>query len=312
MDPMNALLSSGARNGAFETRCLHVLESVEVGVKIDRLWRNSNATTLDFIPSNALPAIGEHFTGMTNKLIKVTPSTSSEVKLGLARMFWLFWRLVLLKPKSTLKHSSLASLLIKRLRDFSCFDDVAIVKQMDNVLVRYGSPSSITSSASLVKDRRLRGVSKLINKGLLSKSMASLVSDGVAPLDENCINQLISKHPSRKEEINVSPQAVDLGESVADEDIDEEVLQRLLYKAINSAKKGSSPGHSGNRVEHWKAQITNEASPKSVYIMSWFMDGSAFTEFVQLGRNVTLMPLVKSPSQVRPIAIGESMRRLGA
>ena len=131
-----------------------------------------------------------------------------------------------------------------------------------------------------------------------------LTSNGLAPSTENTARKLISKHPPRSSALSPSPNV----------SCESTTLSRsLLFNSIRQAPRGSGAGPSGCRFEHFEILLKNEDTADGLFsACSAFAKGILPNVAATLSSSSRLIALPKPNGDVRPIAIGESIRRLTA
>ena len=87
----------------------------------------------------------------------------------------------------------------------------------------------------------------------------------------------------------------------------------VLFEAIRTSPRGSGAGPSGWYVEHFKALAGNIATADGLYSVCHHIASGCFPDGVsKLLSASKLIALPKKNSDIRPIAVGESLRRLTA
>jgi ribonuclease HI len=152
------------------------------------------------------------------------------------------------------------------------------------------------------QDTQLLAASTQIEKGSLRKASTQLTSLGVAPNTAMVRQQLREMNPGpyRSYQALTGPETSPWNLSTA------QVKKQLL-----ALKSDAAPGPSGLKVTSLKrAASTEEGAAAIANIVNKIMNGTAPNKERLTG--ATLVPLVKSQSKVRPIAIGEIFTRLAA
>ena len=172
-----------------------------------------------------------------------------------------------------------------------------------------------------VKDR----VIGLVAEGQFSRACKALVSEGVWELDEKVIEQLKEKHPQGegwKKVDDKEPMDLDTDRK-SDEEAEGqgrvEFSASQVEKALRAFPKGTAPGGSGGRAQHWldaldgmvgegrKEMLSNMAS-----VCEFLANGEAPQEIAPWLAGAPLFPLKKKGRGIRPVAVGEFLRRLVA
>ena len=131
-----------------------------------------------------------------------------------------------------------------------------------------------------------------------------MVSDivGIAPPTTDTLNELINKHPTG----SVLPH-IDIS-SFSPVSGDAELIIKLLHKF----DKDTASGRSGLRVQHLLEMIAvDETFAEALSVaLNTILAGKAPNEFASIFSSAPLVPLVKKDGSLRPIAVGEVLRRL--
>ena len=89
--------------------------------------------------------------------------------------------------------------------------------------------------------------------------------------------------------------------------------KQLLFKTIRESPRGSGAGPSGWWFEHFKVLIENETSADLLYFAySVIAGGSLPNPMSGLLTSARIIALSKQNRDIRPIAIGECLRRISA
>ena len=158
-------------------------------------------------------------------------------------------------------------------------------------------------SASAVRER----VTALVEEGQFTKAVQALNSDGIHKLDPNIIKQLREKHPVRKE--LSEPREGEVGEA-AQFDVED------VIKAIASFGR-TAPGASRFRASYLQDALSVPAgdtegrlSGALTGLVNLLARGAAPEGSAAWIAGAPLYPLRKKDGGVRPVAVGEVLRRL--
>lgn len=161
-----------------------------------------------------------------------------------------------------------------------------------------------SSISSVNKQRALT----LAKEGRYSKAVQALGSSGVAhPDDPDALNELIRRHPvGDRPDANLTPPAHLM------------VTDTQVQAAIASFPKGSSPGGSQLRAQHIYDAICGTTAPASQeclsFLTKWInllLSGKADSQISPWLCGAPLTALHKQGGRgIRPIAVGETIRRL--
>ena len=164
-----------------------------------------------------------------------------------------------------------------------------------------GSTSKKTPRCS--DEARRAATLRLVRCGELSRASRLLTSKGLAPASEDTTAKLASKHPSRATGLHLP--------SLSQDSI--KLSSSALFDAIRRAPRGSGAGLSGWRFEHLKVLLENELTADCLFsACSAIARGILPAAAVTLFSSSRLIALPKSNGDIRPIAVGEAIRRLTA
>ena len=148
----------------------------------------------------------------------------------------------------------------------------------------------------------------LVRHGELSRGLASLTSDPMAPDDDETFEKLLEKHPRRLQidscENCPPPNCAPL-----------ELDEREVAKTLKSFNRGSSAGTMGLRPEHLQAALLvhgNDFLRSLTKLTNHLLAGKAPSEVQAHFAGARLCALSKGENDVRPIAAGETLRRLAS
>ena len=154
------------------------------------------------------------------------------------------------------------------------------------------------------KGPSMKAVKKLVSLGRYSDAVKMLSSEGVHPTTPDIIKTLQEKHPIEPpmESINPTPQFVGFSTD-------------QVQQAINSFTNGSSGGPFA-LVERMIKDLVAEPQIGTTILgslaeyCSIFVTGKFPAELAPFYSSARLIPLVKKDGGVRPMAVGETLRRL--
>ena len=151
----------------------------------------------------------------------------------------------------------------------------------------------------------LKRTIELIEEGKYSQGCKTLVSKGLATDTAATLNSLQAKHP-RGEPV---PPELASAQPMADR-----IKEQSVSTALRAFAKGSSPGPSGLRAQHLldaTARPEQSAALQALTdVVNVLAQGRAPRELAPHLAGATLVALEKEGGDVRPIAIGEVLRRL--
>ena len=141
--------------------------------------------------------------------------------------------------------------------------------------------------------------------GQFRKALKSLGSQGIAMVNENALETLKVLHPVGPE-VNIRmvfPDAI-------------EINKGAIKEALQSFPKGTSSGRSGMGIIHLTECCSEQAGVPACLdhltdLVNLFLTGKALPSFASFMSSANLIPLLKKDgTSIRPIAIGEVLRRL--
>jgi len=173
-------------------------------------------------------------------------------------------------------------------------------------LRRPGVRPSITSDA-----KKINRCLKLCREdGQYAKAMASLSdSMAIAPQTQDTLAALQLLHPRRSANVSVLSPQVDLAEDPFT------CLENDILLALQSFSKGSAGGRSGLRPNHLSELVAPCAhAPRFLEALCSFVNvlasGKAPPQLAPFLASAPLTPLMKKDRTIRPVAVGETLRRL--
>ena len=145
---------------------------------------------------------------------------------------------------------------------------------------------------------------RLVRCGELARASRLLTSPGLAAATAETTKKLASKHPSRVSPLNVRPPNVQEPFILS---------KKIFFETIRRSPRGTGTGPSGWRYEHLKALLDNCSTADLLHsVCSSIASGSIPESTLNLLTASRLIAIPKPNGDVRPIAIGEALRRLTA
>ena len=152
-----------------------------------------------------------------------------------------------------------------------------------------------------VADGDVRGAIRLLSS-----------TDDIAPQNSITLEKLRDKHPPPSRPLNFPEPPAANSEVLV-------VSEREVYKGIHSFPSGSAAGIDGLRPQHLKdmvSKVTGDAGSRllscSTDFCNFLLSGKVCTEIVEFFYGATLCALTKKDGGLRPIAVGNTFRRLVA
>ena len=175
----------------------------------------------------------------------------------------------------------------------------------DRLNHRRGRPKKVTSESSRVANaRRAR---RAMEDGQYKKAIQSLTSDGLAPASAEVYEEMLAKHPQSPHPPSPATPAP----------TPVQITAEGLAKALKSFPSGSAPGPSSFRPTHFKEAVfcpspdrANRALLALLDVINLMGAGDVPSMVVPHLCGASLLASKKKGGGVRPIAVGEVLRRL--
>ena len=162
-------------------------------------------------------------------------------------------------------------------------------------------------SDSVISSSLIRSVRSKVRNGEISRAGNLLTSSGLATTSLETFQRLQEKHPQRKNLISeelkhhkptCSPVQVSLS---------------LFISVLKNCPNGSSCGFNGWRFEHLKLLLDSDYTTSHLHFLcNSYLSGSVPDVVATTLAGAKLIALQKNVNDVRPIAVGDSFRRLTA
>ena len=170
-------------------------------------------------------------------------------------------------------------------------------------LLQLNIPRS-SKESKVSRNHQRNSALRLVCYGELSRAARILCSKGLAPATQATVDKLATKHPLQR-------QIPEYEEPKPDSLLN--LNQQSLSRLIRSAPRGSGNGPSGWRYEHLRALIADRQICDYLHILcSAIASSSPPKQAITLLSASRLVALPKGVNDVRPIAIGEVLRRITA
>ena len=163
--------------------------------------------------------------------------------------------------------------------------------------------------ASTQESKNATRALRFISEGQYSRAAQSMMSAGIAPPTPKNIREMRDKHPQAEiPDLSPPPDTQSL-----------QLTSSQVHKSIKSFKRGSAPGPSGLRAEHLKVTIkasshshTDRATTAITKFSNMLLAGHVPKEVAPYFCGAKLHGAIKKDGGLRPIAVGEILRRLAA
>ena len=213
------------------------------------------------------------------------------------------WKLFLSIPRMVLCHTRGGSSAIRQARaKFQLF----LKFQWSQLLcLKITSSTNSSNRATDSLNKRHKAALQLVRCGELSRAAKLLTSPGLAPTSADVVDKLALKHPVRVKEVP-SSHDVPVSSSI-------NLLPSTFFSTLSKLPRGSGSGPSGWKYEHFKALASKTGTAHNFLSLCNFVaTGSIPDDIVKLLSASRLIALPKANGDVRPIAVGECLRRLTA
>ena len=170
---------------------------------------------------------------------------------------------------------------------------------------RRGKPKKI--AAECLRAANARRARRAMEDGQYTKATQALTSDGLAQASAEVYKEMLAKHP----QVNPPPTPT------APAPPPVQVAEVDVFKALKSFPNGSAPGPSSFRANHFKEAVfcpspdrANNAVQALLGVINLLCAGRAPPEVVPHICGASLFACKKKGGGLRPIAVGEILRRL--
>ena len=194
-----------------------------------------------------------------------------------------------------------------------------LLQEMDRLLprgaeTRHRKRARRPDDADAIPATTLRRMRQLVGDGASRKAMDVLLTPGSHdPNDPQVLARLRALNPAAAPaNLSAMPACIDplLGEGQ-----DEGFWERLVRESILHFPRGSSGGPSGLRPSHLQDALKRRAGSMSLILAlaglaKRWVDGTLPPEHAPYWCGANLTPLCKPDGGVRPVAVGETIRRL--
>ena len=164
-----------------------------------------------------------------------------------------------------------------------------------------------TTRVMSLNPRLVRSVRNKIKSGEISRAASMLTSSAVAEDSEDTLSKLQKKHPVRR---NLSTNSMSCSASST------QPLQmppETFIKCLRDCPNGSSCGNDGWRFEHLKVLLESDLTWDLLFsVCNIILGGLVPDSIMQALAGAKLIALKKNEVDIRPIAVGNCIRRLVA
>lgn len=251
----------------------------------------SSQPLVKHIPRSARSSCATHL----SETLRAVSSNPDDLSAWIALLFW--GRLTIGNPKRGGKRHNLGTLIKKRISSFS----VSNVNQSDlslNMPDRKKSFSLADAVAAKLEEGNIRAAVRLISS-----------EDSPSSFNESTFQALQDKHPSAYQDRKTLPDPLSTTALIVEE--------ADVKKAILSFPAGSSGGLDGLRPQHLRDLVNclesgSELVSSLTAFVNMLLSGVCHAEMIPILFGGRLVALNKKDGGVRPIAVGNTLRRLAA
>ena len=268
----------------------------------------------DTMEGEALPSFADIQAGRTRTLRHIPAAAKSLWSRTLSRALAAVvhsnnprsWQELLMLPQTVLdapprggqKHAkAAAAYTLDRLQRWDAGERLTLWESRRQLRVRHAGPRAAA-------DRQDFAIS-LAPKGFDGKACAALLAEGLAPDTPDNVAALRSLHPVQPAVPITPAQALPLGP---------DITPALVGRALRSFPASSTPGPSGLRVQHLRDAClpgsTDSFLDQLTTLVSFLSNGQACPAAAPFLAGANLVAVPKPKGGLRPIAIGEVLRRL--
>ena len=268
----------------------------------------------DTMGGEALPSFADIQAGRTRTLRHIPAAAKSLWTRTLSRALAAVvhsnnprsWQELLMLPQTVLdapprgghKHAkAAAAYTLDRLQRWDAGERLSLWESRRQLRVRHAGPRAAA-------DRQDFAIS-LAREGFDGKACAALLAEGLAPDTPDNVAALRSLHPVQPAVPITPAQALPLGP---------DITPALVGRALRSFPASSAPGPSGLRVQHLRDAClpgsTDSFLDQLTTLVSFLSNGQACPAAAPFLAGANLVAAPKPKGGLRPIAIGEVLRRL--
>jgi hypothetical protein len=268
---------------------------------IYRIYSRSDITTLKSIPKNLrrniAMATATLYRNSNNNALHIQPHVESMIfsKIVLANMTSLESKNVSNKKRKKAQAKYTKDRLDKWLLGGDVRDSLILSVLKSPLATYFRQPQSPASNMK-------RCLKLVTEQGQYSKAVQSLSSEGISEPSAGTTIQLQLKHP-----LGQLPTPIDLTgvESI-------QISMEDITLALRSFPKGTACGRSGLRVSHLMETLYLGTNLDNEFLthVNYLVQGKAPPELAALYASASLIALKKKDLSIRPIAVGEIIRRL--
>ena len=208
------------------------------------------------------------------------------------------WKLLFLIPRMLLRPMVRGGK--NGLRDVKLAYEKFLSWQWEDLVKLQGLPTKRASYGN--EEARIAAALRLVRCGELSRASKVLTSTGLAESSAETTAKLALKHPRRS--TTIIREATPHHESI-------NLTRSILFDVIRRSPRGSGTGPSGWRFEHLKVLIENDFTADCLFSACTAIAHGILPEIAtKLLSSSRLIAIPKPNGDVRPIAIGECIRRV--
>ena len=270
---------------------------------LQQVFSNPAVSVIKSIPRNARVQVAVCVASLLRDIVSRPDDVATYVR------FFLF-------PRAVLRRVEWATLQRRRRKDRPKIQLVQTITRLNSwikggvdrdalVTELISTPSAPVHHRSHSSQQNIRRCIKIATQdGRYGKAVSALSSNGIAPPDASTLLELQRLHPQSDLPVHVQPPGVSL-----------EVSDQTVLLMLKSFPKGTATSRSGWSPQHLlecALPQTNVSvfSEHLTAVVNLFLSGRASAEIAPFVASANLVPLLKKDSSIRPIAVGETLRRL--
>lgn len=268
--------------------------------------RLANCRTFSHIPTKVLPKVTEAYTALIQNILQHPEDATTHAFLQI------FPKAILRIPvaahtKSSRipknRHKTNVDLIKDRLRRW----EDSVNGRRELVQEVFCQPPFVHQQEGTSETRNIARCKRLIECGRLSAAMQTLKSPGVASMTNEVRQALLEKHPQSTQRTPLyGPQTKSPS-----------ITTDMVKQQILSFPKGTACGLDGLRAGHIKAMIrcpllhiSSSALRTLTAFVNLALQGDVPQSLAPFLASAPITPLAKPDGGIRPIAVGETWRRL--
>ena len=262
-------------------------------------------STLRHVPKSLRNTWSEILMSTLNEILQSPVDMSGWVKLLIVAQC-----LLAAPPRQGRAHMRDTEKIVKeRMRRWKAGEEATLWNDQMSVKRPQGKKSKTTTSESNSHAANVRRAKTAIADGQYKKAMQALTSEGIAEATPALLQEMIGKHPQTEvPQLPTGPVPPPLL-----------LRPQMVARCISTFPNGTAPGPSCLRASHLKeavecpsADIGQRALQALCDFLQLLINGQTPAKVIPILCGATLIACKKKDGGVRPIAVGEVIRRLAS